>query len=294
MYTEQQIRGLAINFLRQHYKTRPRSGTSGTRVVPNVHYYQGVTIDARLAFQKPDLNWFTATVEATSVETAEEVIYRTNWFRIGALSVLAGLAAVGGFFWRCRRCKGLIYGSIWGGNTAYLGLLFGFLVVALITGLSLLGFSKSFRYIYAVAQFSRFHADAQWMAYDGGIFHDLKSTYFREFQRQCILYGFGMMEVLPDNKVRVVIEPSHIDQFAGKRRKLPLWVAAIQAPPALRKIMGGIPLHERLAGLNPASSSRTPHPAAAPKTSIDARDPMEVTSYLPTTIRDTRFSHDLI
>ena len=61
-HSEQDIRGLAIGFLRHHYRLRDRFGSSGTRVYSKPHFYFGVKIDARFAYQKPDRTFFTATI----------------------------------------------------------------------------------------------------------------------------------------------------------------------------------------------------------------------------------------
>ena len=97
---------------------------------------------------------------------------------------------------------------------------------------------KKARYLYAVAQFKRFHASAQWIAYDRKIFRDLPARYREELTRQCIAYGFGMLEVLPQDRIRCVIEPSRVDQFAGARSRLPGWLAAADLGPRLRSLAG--------------------------------------------------------
>jgi hypothetical protein len=217
VYTEQNIRGLAINFLRQHYKLRPRSGTSGTRVVHKPHFYEGVTIDARLAYQKPDLSWFTATVEASSVDSAHEVLYRVNYFRIGAHALLFTLLAVSGYM-ALTQVQGESLWAQFGRPGIYAYLLQLFLVIWGVSG-ALLSWLPYYRYIYAIAQFVRFHVDAQWVAYDKKIFDEVPKRYYVELQRQCLRFGFGLMEVREDNKVRWIIEPSHIDQFKGTRTR---------------------------------------------------------------------------
>lgn len=282
MYTEQQIRGLAINFLRQHYKLRPRSGTSGTRVVPKVHYYQGVTIDARLAFQQPDLNWFTATVEATSMDTIQEVVYRTNWFRIFAYGVLSGLLVVG-LFMALTQVQGFNLWQWFGGNTAFGALFLAFVLVTAIVSL-LLSLSREFRYIYAVEQFKRFYANAQWIACDKEVLDNLPEKSLEELRRQCIQHGFGMLEILPGNRVRDLIEPSHIDHFAGRRSRLPLWVSAIQAPPKLRTVFRKLPFPQ------------SPAPAAAPTKTLNERlaDPLDAGPFLPTTQRPEDYAASVI
>lgn len=269
---------MAINFLRQHYKLRPRSGTSGTRVVPKVHYYQGVTIDARLAYQQPDLNWFTATIEATSFATAHEVLFRTNWFRIVAFSLLAGLVSVLAVL-ALAQVQGLNLWAYLGGNAAFGCLALCFFLTGLLAGVVLLA-RKSFRYIYAIEQFKRFHAEAQWMAYDAELFRQTPPKYFQELKRQCVQYGFGMMEILPENRVRALIEPSHLDQFGGKRSRLPLWVAAVQPPPQLKGFIQRLPFPHNLA------------PAAAPTTK--ATKPPATSPYLPTTARADDYLLSLI
>ena len=280
-YSEQNIRGLAINFLRQHYKLRPRSGTSGTRVVHRPHYYQGVTIDARLAYQQPNLEWFTATVEASSVDSAHEVLYRVNYFRIAAHALVITLA----FFTAYLAITQVQGKSLWEqfgrpGVYLYLGNLF--LVGWAVSGI-LLSRLKYYRYIYAIAQFIRFHANAQWVAYDHRIFDSIEASrgkrtrdrYYRELERQCLHFGFGLMEIRENNKVRWLIEPSHGDQFGGKRSRLPVWVAAAgKAPPLLKGLRG------KLSGAKPSVA-----PASAPKTipvpTDGLTDPLAVEAYLP-------------
>ncbi|PPK88336.1 hypothetical protein CLV84_1302 [Neolewinella xylanilytica] len=237
-YTEQQIRGLAINFLRFHYKLRPRYGGSGTRVVDKPHYYQGVLIDARLAYRKPDRTYFTATVEATSVDRQHEILYQANYWRIGwhtlvltlfvaALLVWAGLPPLSGLLgagapeprfnlWRAFGSPGV----------------YGFLLLALLaiaaTIFAFLRRLRTYRYIYAVDQFKHFFADAQWVAYDVEIFQPdnwRSRRKYRELERQCVKYGFGLLAVEADKVVKNVISPSQVDQFRGHRIRLPRWLA---------------------------------------------------------------------
>jgi len=257
VYTEQNIRGLAINFLRQHYKLRPRSGTSGTRVVHRPHFYEGVTIDARLAYQKPDLSWFTATVEASSFDSAHEVLYRVNWFRIGAHAMLFTLLVLSGYMARTQ-VQGESLWAQYGRPEIYFYLL-GLFVVIWGASAALLSQLKYYRYIYAIAQFIRFHADAQWVAYDKKIFEDVPGRYQRELERQCLRFGFGLMEIQENNKVRWVIEPSHIDQFEGSRSRLPVWLAAAgKAPPLLAGFRNKLPLGSGTKEENPPPIKAVP------------------------------------
>ena len=286
MYTEQNIRGLAINFLRQHYKMRPRSGTSGTQVVHRPHFYEGVIIDARLAYQKPDLSWFTATVEASSKESEREVLYEINYFRIAAHALLFTLVVMSAYLARTQVQGRSLWAEI--GRPEVYTYMFG--LFGLVWGVSgaLLSRLRYYRYIYAVAQFIRFHADAQWIAYDRKIFEDAPERKYRELQRQCLLFGFGLMEVQDDNKVRWIIEPSHIDQFKGTRSRLPAWLAAGKAPPVLAGLRNKLPLRP---------SSKVPAEDVAPEIAPppvpfkdSSEDPLAVDAYLPLRSRRDEFS----
>ncbi|CAH0999439.1 hypothetical protein LEM8419_00739 [Neolewinella maritima] len=236
-YTEQQIRGLAINFLRFHYKLRPRYlGSDGTRITDRPHYYQGVLIDARLAYQRPDRSYFTATVEATSLDRQHEILYQTNYWRIGVHALVWTLVTAALITWLGSWVPEWNLFRLFGLPTAYLVLasLLVALFLAISTGLSRL---KRYRYIYAVDQFKRFYADAQWVAYDTAIFAaDSWRTRrrYRELERQCVKYGFGLLAVEADKVVRNVMSPSQVDQFAGSRIKLPRWLAraeVVTTPP---------------------------------------------------------------
>ncbi|WP_020570565.1 ABC transporter permease [Neolewinella persica] len=293
MYTEQNIRGLAINFLRQHYKLRPRSGTSGTRVVHKPHYYEGVTIDARLAYQKPDLNWFTATVEASGIDQAHEVLYRVNYFRIGVHALVITLAVMA-LFMAGTQVQGVNLWQSYGRPAVYFLLLNIFLVLWAIAGLGLSQL-RYYRYIYAIAQFMRFHADAQWVAYDQKIFSNIASErrsnrFYRELQRQCLRFGFGLMEIQPDNKVRWLIEPSHVDQFEGRRSRLPVWVAAAASPP---KLIEG--LRKRLPLGSKNAPAAAPGKTPAPPVPTDGyTDPLSVENYTPVLLRNDNYAATIV
>lgn len=285
MYTEQNIRGLAINFLRQHYKLRPRSGTSGTRVVHKPHYYEGVTIDARLAYQKPDLSWFTATVEASGIDQAHEVLYRVNYFRIGMHALVITLAIMA-LFLAGTQVQEINLWQSYGRPGVYFFLLNVFFVLWAVAGLGLSQL-RYYRYIYAIAQFIRFHADAQWVAYDQKIFSNIASErrsnrFYRELQRQCLLFGFGLMEIQSNNKVRWLIEPSHVDQFEGRRSRLPVWVAAATSPP---KLMDG--LRKRL----PLGQKDQPAP---PVPTDGYTDPLSIENYTPVLLRNDDYAATVV
>ena len=303
LYTEQNIRGLAINFLRQHYKLRPRMGATGTRVITKVHYYKGVTIDARLSYQQPDGTWFMATVEATSRDRAQEVLYRVNWFRIAVHAFLIALLALVLTLGVAQLSKASLF-EYFGRPNVYAFLISGFVSVWTGAGI-LLSRLEYYRYIYAVAQFMRFHADAQWIAYDRTIFFaplegnvsNRKAKryarrmrrYYEELQRQCILFGFGLMEIREDNVVRWLIEPSHIDQFGGERGRLPKWMEAIQAPPVIARLGGSLPFGKTSPAPAPAPEKFDPADVPA-----EAADPLAVGNYLPRKVREVDYQEKIV
>lgn len=303
MYTEQNIRGLAINFLRQHYKLRPRLGASGTRVITKVHYYKGVTIDARLSYQQPDGKWFMATVEATSLDRAHEVIYRVNWFRITAHASLGALLVIMLILGVAEIRQSSVF-EWFGRPGVYLFLLSTFVAVWTAIGAALSRL-EYYRYIYAIAQFMRFHADAQWIAYDRTIFFAPLDTeasdkaarryakrmrrFYDELQRQCIRFGFGLLEIREDNKVRRLLEPSQTDQFEGERGRLPQWIQAIQAPPIVARLGKSLPLGKTTSA--PAAPPPAPDYSDIPE---EMADPLAVGNYLPRRVREIEYQEKVV
>jgi hypothetical protein len=306
LYTEQNIRGLATNFLRQHYKLRPRMSTSGTRVITKVHYYQGVTIDARLSYQKQDGSWFMATVEATSFDRAHEVLYRVNYFRIVVHAFLAALVATV-LFLAGTQVQGESIYAWFGRPDVYLFLASGFITLWALTG-AMLRKLQYYRYIYAIAQFMRFYADAQWIAYDRAIFfsslndedqgrkarrhYKKMRKYYNDLQRQCIRFGFGLMEIRENNEVRWLIEPSHIDQFGGERGQLPKWMQRIQAPPAMANLTKGLSFGKSKDPNGPTIKDLLEADVAGDG---DYQDPLAAgTSYLPRKVREVDYAETVI
>ncbi len=265
-YTEQQIRGLAINFLRFHYKLRPRHpAAAGTRIVDKPHYYQGVLIDARLAYRRPDGSYFTATVEATSQDRQDEILYQTNYWRITAHTLVWTLLLTTALIWAGTQVQSLNLFRLFGTPNAYLVLMLLFVTLFTVVGAMLRGL-KRYRYIYAVDQFKHFYADAQWVAYDVKIFAaDTRRTRrrYEELERQCVKYGFGLLAVEEEKVVRNVMSPSQVDQFGGHRIRLPRWlaraeVAAPQVAVPPPEAIDPLAVEKPVRAVVPASPGRPP------------------------------------
>ncbi len=289
-FSEQDIRGLAIGFLRRHYRLRDRYASSGTRVYSKPHYYEGVKIDARFAYQKPDRTFFTATVEATPVDRADEILYRVNWWRIcwdaltGTLLLMAVAIWVSSFFHSQvldPGADGFFAGTqvqrfnifrTFGRSEAWGFVSLVFVVLLLSFGL-LISRLHRYRYIYAISQFKRFYADDQWIAFDEQIFRSKKDRRYRELRDQATRYGFGLMRVLPGGEIVADIHPSQIDQFAGQRSRLPQWMAAIEKP---TRVLQALPAARKVKQL-----------PAPPPVEEEFADPLSPSPYLPVSALST-------
>ncbi|MEL6273570.1 MAG: hypothetical protein AAFU03_00515 [Bacteroidota bacterium] len=234
--TEQDIRRLAIGHLRLYYKFHPRRDWDGIQVVDKAHFYGGITIDARLTYVEPNGKLFIATVEATSLNKRAELDYRFWWFRLMAesltLSLLTACSVLG-----LAQVQGLIPEShafitaAWWHLPAACGGVWGFW--ALLLSLNY----RRYRYIYAIEQFKRFHADDQWIAFDGTLYPSHTDGRFYELERQCIRYGFGLLEVEKDRTLRVIIAPKRGDFFDAGRQQLPAWVQQLEKAPGIGRLV---------------------------------------------------------
>lgn len=236
--TEQDIRRLAIGYLRLHYKYRPHKNWNGIQVVDREHKFNGITIDARLTYEQPDGTPFVATVEASSLDRASEVYFQLHWFRLLfealTLALLTTALLIGplGGYWMEQLGATTLAATIL--PTIY------FFLVALSGWTILLGsaFYRRYRYIYAIEQFKLFHANDQWIAFDGGLFTAHDDRRFRELERQCVRYGFGMLQIERDRDVRVLIAPKRGDYFGNKRKRLSILSEALRKAPVVGKHLG--------------------------------------------------------
>ncbi|MEY3369275.1 MAG: hypothetical protein RI973_2430, partial [Bacteroidota bacterium] len=81
---------------------------------------------------------------------------------------------------------------------------------------------RRYRYIYAVEQFKKYHADEQWIALAHDVFEGEENKYFRELKQQCVFNGFGLLLVDANLDTKIVITPSRHDIFQGRRRQVAL------------------------------------------------------------------------
>ena len=77
---------------------------------------------------------------------------------------------------------------------------------------------KRYRYIYAVEQFKRYHADEQWIAIGEDVFDEPTDPYLKELKDQCVINGFGLMMIDDNLDTHLLITPSRIEVFGEKKR----------------------------------------------------------------------------
>jgi len=203
--TEQQIIRAALPFIRSHYKYRPR-GPGGMETRYDVATKEGLIADGYIAFESETGAPFIVTVESTSQQSREEVIYTIQNNLLSWDSVaLASLLVAGGYAW--------VHGK--GFNTTqHIGeiptvlLLIGAISIGLFSFRILLGWMRRYRYIYAIEQFKRYQVTEQWIALGEDVFkRSLDKDYF-ELQEQCVDNGIGLVIVNTDLTVEIVFTPS--------------------------------------------------------------------------------------
>ena len=214
--TEKIVVRIALAYLKRHYKYMPREGETQAR--SDVRTEEGIQADGYIAFEVDKAGKvFTATIEATDYMKREELRYSLYWqlmFMDGLTVAMALMAILSG--WAHIRGEPSVYptGPV-GSALILLGIiiLLTLLVVLLVRGRS------RYHYIYAVEQFKQYHADDQWVAFAWDVFYSTESKYYRELRKQCMQYGFGLLEVDREQRVKIHLAPTRIDVF-GRRRAI--------------------------------------------------------------------------
>ncbi len=177
----------------------------------------GIIADGCVSFKMENENTFMATFEATSIPTSEEVKYKIQRFLLVWDSlVIAFVLCLLAFAWghAYQRITMQLLG-MWG----YLGVMWGMLIIVFLFYYLLFRHLQKYRYIYAVEQFKRYHADEQWIAIGEDVFPNSTDSNFDELKKQCIYNGFGLLMVDMQLNPVLLITPSRVDLF-GKRRQI--------------------------------------------------------------------------
>ena len=179
--SENNIKRAALGFLKSYYRYRQRLGETTLRL--NMRAEGGIIIDGYLSFRESEEKLFTATVEATSLLTKEEIRYKVNKALLTWDSVAAGMVVTTIFF-ALGHFRELFSVPQMGG-----ALLWSFLLafsIFLFHAIYRLFFSKlrRYRYIYGFEQFKRFFADERWIAIGENVFPDPEDPYLLELREQ--------------------------------------------------------------------------------------------------------------
>ena len=227
LLTEDKIKLASLRFLKSHYKFRPRIGPTTAHF--DMKSEEGIIADGHLYFVTEEGEQFLATFEATSDQIFEEVKYKPElrilfWDSLAAGFITAALTFLYGYLknqFTIREVGWPMTLSI-----VFLGGMIGFWSYRfLVKG------RHRYRYIYAVEQFKRYHADEQWIAISNTIFQkplrlkedDLEEEeedFLEELKRQCVDFGIGLLTVSKNESVQMLISPARKDVFQNKRRMI--------------------------------------------------------------------------
>lgn len=206
--SEDTIQRGATQLLRSYYKIYPRHQSEQGEIVSRwgVRDANGIVIDGWIEFVRESGKKFVATFEVSSATNIGEVKYTLNYHRLlwdtAALSAIASTLLMGAF----SRTDSLAVNTI-----GVFGSILLFFMTAVVSGglcyLVLKGLSR-YRYIYAIAQFKKYHADEQWVALGQDVFPNSNDPSWLELYKQCRDNGFGIMIVDRDMNHFMALAPS--------------------------------------------------------------------------------------
>ena len=211
--SEKKIKRATLSFFKAYYKFRPRIAGD---TIARMDVQKGTLIaDGLYSFPISKNESFIATFEATSFDTQDEVCFQIQTKNVhwdGA--ALASLITAFFYSWGYASDHFTIDQIGW------------FRVVCLLLGVFLLSFVTfrfivknltRYRYIYAIEQFKKYHADEQWIAIGDDVFNGLSQRYLKELKNQCVLNGFGLIEIDQNLDSHLLITPSRQEVFGQQR-----------------------------------------------------------------------------
>jgi hypothetical protein len=213
--TEDDIKRVTLGFLKGYYKFRPRKGS--TELSSDLRGVGGIVADGFLRFKKDDDTDFTATFEATSYDTRSEVRFRRletllGWDAMAVGSIITTILFSFSYYEDLYTIKDY-------SPTIVFFLLVTCFVISFFVTYGLLKSGRRYRYIYAVEQFKKYHADEQWIAIGEDVFPTSVDPHFLELKNQCVYNGFGLLIITLDEEPLVSITPARQELF-GSQRKL--------------------------------------------------------------------------
>ena len=231
--TENDIKKVALTYLKSYYKFRPRSGDAV--LSSDMRGKGGIIADGLVSFQQEDGSVFQATFEATSYDTRYEVLYKTqSRLLIWDAITIAFVATAIWFVWAYTEQIWTI--RFYGASTRLATLV---LLAFLIFMLYFVVFRplRRYRYIYAIEQFKQYHANEQWVVIGEDVFISREDAHYKELRDQCIYNGFGLLLVHKDHSPLLIIAPSRESLF-GNTRKV---IQFISQNELTRRLQDGLP-----------------------------------------------------
>ncbi len=243
LLTEENIKHCTIGYLKTYYKNNSSRGFGESEAKLDMVTADGVVADGYLKFTKSEggdaFNWnelleddkdlkakpkakptittFLATFEATSQDTADEIQYKVqnSLLFFDALAV-AFMIAAGSYGFNYLRdqftLNELGFVPFWAG-------FFGVLVASLIGYFFIFRYFPRYRYIFAIEQFNRYHADEQWIAYGEDVFEHPENKYLVELKKQCMKKGYGLISVNQQLYPTLVMTPKR-EEVGGARKRV--------------------------------------------------------------------------
>ncbi|GJM32534.1 MAG: hypothetical protein DHS20C18_15350 [Saprospiraceae bacterium] len=215
-WTEDDVKRATLRYLKGYYRHRPRKGETSASI--DMRGEGGIIADGYLSFVRDDNTFFSATFEATSYHSREEL----NYSPLGIKLFLDGFAVsalmTAGLFALLHYNKFYVLLEIgWFWTIASILSTIGLFVLVYKYFFKKFSISR-YRYIYAIEQFKNYYADEQWISFASDVFPNLKDKYFRELKRQCLRNGFGLIRLDEDLEPRLLATPSRVEVSNFRRR----------------------------------------------------------------------------
>lgn len=214
--TEDTIKKVALQFLKNYYKYRPRLGQTELKLDQTGE--GNIIADGHLSFQTDEDKHFLATFEATSVASKEEVLFENRFKLLIWDSIMWG-----------SMLTAAIFTTLYIQNILTIRILALDINIVIVIGMFLFISSvcyiifqrrSKYHYIYAIEQFKQYFADDQWIAMADDVFNDQRDPYFKELKLQCVNNGFGLFTVKNDLQPVLIIAPSRQDELKNSRQAL--------------------------------------------------------------------------
>ncbi len=216
--TENIIKKVALRFMRQYYKFRLRYEDQPVTASYDLEGVGGIIADGYYSFKKTDGKTFTATFEATSKASRDEVVFKPQmrilfWDGLAVASIVTLTLTAINYF---QNLHLLDERTI----TIRISLLLSSMILSMLAFYLIAKNFRRYRYIYAIEQFKKYHANEQWIALADDVFDGHNDKYFRELKYQCIFNGFGIVQINQNLDTKILVTPSRQDIFLGKRKEV--------------------------------------------------------------------------